>query len=173
VRFRLALAAVPGHVAGVRFSVEKTWPEWPRGNDVARQDVALRFCEIGSDRDIGVRHYAKHRLHGGRMPLHPFQPLAGIGGEGARRVFDAGAVDRSGRGSHRASESLLGFLLARFGRDFRLKISEFRGEQSAPFRAWRVVIHRRRISPRIHGAKTPKARAGKGHNNNCGSRRPS
>ena len=58
------------------------------GNDVARQDVALSGCEIGSDRFIGVRHCAEHRLHGRRMPLHPLQPFARIpqaGAEGPRR----------------------------------------------------------------------------------------
>jgi hypothetical protein len=163
-----------GHVAGVRtLSAKKTWSEWPRGNDVARQDAALHFRQVGSDRHIGVRHRAEHRLHGGRMPLHPFQPFGRINGERARRLLDAGAVDRSGRGSHCVCERPPGFLLARFGRDFRLEISEFHGEQSAPFRARRAVVLRRRISPSVHGAKTPKSCAGKSDNDNCGSRRPS
>ena len=91
---RLALAAVPGHVSGVRtFSAKKTWPEWRRGNNVPRQDVPLRGGQIGGDRHIGIRHCAEHRLHGGRMFLHPFQAFAGINGERARRFLGASAVE--------------------------------------------------------------------------------
>ena len=52
------------------------------------------------------------------------------------------------------------------GSDVSLEIGEFRREQGAPFRAWRTVVHGRRIGLRIHGVKSPKPGAGKGDNDN-------
>ncbi len=165
---------VPGHVfrVGAFFHPGNAPRMAERGGYSRREYVALRFRQIGRDRHIGVGHRAEHRLHGGRMPLHPFQPFARISRERARGVFDAGAFDHAGRRSQCAFECPPGFLLARFGSDFRLEIGEFRREQGAPLHARRGVVLRRGISPRIHGAKTPKSGARKGDHNESGSGRP-
>ena len=146
--------------------------EWRRGNDVPRKDVALRGRQVGSDRQIGVRHFAKHGLHGGRMALHPFQPLSRINGLWPGRFLGASAVQLADGGSHRIGKSPPGFLLAGFGSNAHFEIGELRREESASFRAWPALLQGRRIGLRIHGAESPKPGTGKGDDKNRGSLAP-
>ena len=161
---RLALGAVETHVSRARRPSQSVL----RGrNDVARKDVALSGREIGRDRHIGVRHCAEHRLDGGRVLFHPLQAFACISRRGARRLLGASAVCLSGGRAHGVCEPSPCVLLAGFGRDARLEIGEFRGEQGPPFGARRTVVQRRRISPGTHGGEGPKAGGGKGDDANC------
>src|ERR1700727_1225510 len=92
-----------------------------RRNNVPRQDVPLGRGQIGSDRLIGVRHCAEHRLHGGRVLFHPLQAFACINRERARGFLRASAVRVSRGRAHCVGKMSPGVLLAGFGSDPRFE----------------------------------------------------
>ena len=143
---RLAWAAVQSQISWARRKPRsgsgrrEGSREGRRGNDVPRKDVALRGRQAGGDRHIGFRHRAKHRLHGGRMPLHPLQPFACVNRHERWRSLGASAVELPSGVSHRVCESPPGFRLACFGGDASFEIGELGREESASLRAWRAVF---------------------------------